>query len=144
MACVRANRWLVAGLVMLWATALSVGSVVSAEKEKSDKSDKKAGVTADAKKSRKDEGEKKPGGRLPPHFGDVVNAQQREKIYQIQGEYAAKLAAARKQLADVQKELNDKIDALLTPEQRKKIDQLKEAAAAKRGDAKAESKKAEK
>jgi len=69
-----------------------------------------------------------PRGRLPAYFGDVVSKEQREKIYAIQQEYTAKLAELRRQLDELTKERDAKIESLLTPEQRKKIADLKAAA----------------
>jgi hypothetical protein len=75
---------------------------------------------------------KKFRGRLPAHFGRVVSQQQRQAIYKIQEEYWPKISALKEQLAALTNERDEKVRALLTPEQAKKIDELKAAAAAKR------------
>jgi hypothetical protein len=60
--------------------------------------------------------------RLPPHFAKVVNEAQRKQIYVIQEEYQAKLDTLEAQIKLLKKERNDKIAAVLTPDQRKKIE----------------------
>jgi hypothetical protein len=75
---------------------------------------------------------KKPVGksyhRLPAHYGSVVNEKQRKEIYKIQEEYQPKIEALKKQLDALKKERDEKISAVLTEEQRKRLKQ----AAAKR------------
>jgi len=72
------------------------------------------------------------GHRLPAYYKDVVTQEQREAIYRIQEEYGAKIAEAKARMADLQQQQAAKIEALLKPEQKQKIDQLRAAAAAKR------------
>ena len=69
---------------------------------------------------------------MPAYYGKVVDKKQRQTIYKIQEEYAPKIAALKAQLAAIVKERNDQIAAVLTPEQQKKVDDLKAAAKAKR------------
>ena len=71
-------------------------------------------------------------GRLPNYYRLVVDQKQREAIYEIQEEYAPKIAALKAQLAAITKERDEKIEAALTPEQLKKIEEAKAAAKAKR------------
>ncbi|HLA86231.1 MAG TPA: hypothetical protein VJL29_15695 [Thermoguttaceae bacterium] len=71
-------------------------------------------------------------GRLPAHFRTVVTDEQRQKIYAVQQEYDPRIRKLREQLKTLTAERNAKIDALLTPEQRKKIADLKAAAKEKR------------
>jgi Spy/CpxP family protein refolding chaperone len=61
-------------------------------------------------------------GRLPAHYAPVVTSEQREKIYDIQEEYKAKIDPLEAQVKALTKERDDKIAAVLTPEQRKKIE----------------------
>lgn len=70
-------------------------------------------------------------GRLPPHYSAVVTHEQREKMYGIAAQYAPKLAALRAELATVLKEETDKLDALLTPEQKHTLEQFKATTGAK-------------
>ncbi len=67
-------------------------------------------------------------GRLPPYFGAVVTPELREKIYAIQAEYDPKISELRKEIEALTNARDEKIYALLTPEQRKKIEELKAAA----------------
>ncbi len=71
-------------------------------------------------------------GRLPDYFRTVVTEEQRQKIYAIQREYGPEIRKLKAQLKALTDDRNAKIDALLTPEQRKQIAELKKAAKAKR------------
>jgi hypothetical protein len=64
----------------------------------------------------------RPRGRLPKHYADVVTEKQREDIYKIQEEYKPKLEALQAQLDAMNKEMNEKIKTVLTPEQKKKVE----------------------
>ena len=75
---------------------------------------------------------KKPGGRLPAYYNEVVDQQQREKIYAIQQECKPQIDALKAQLAALMKERDEKIAAVLTPEQKKKVEQLRQEAKARR------------
>lgn len=75
---------------------------------------------------------KKFRGRLPNYYRYVVTPQQRETIYKIQAEYAPKIDALRAELEALIDERDEKVAAVLTPQQRKKVEQLKAAAKAKR------------
>lgn len=75
---------------------------------------------------------KKARGRLPNYYRLVVDQKQREAIYTIQQEYAEKIATLKAQLNAMTKERNEKVAALLTPEQRQKVEQLAAEAKAKR------------
>lgn len=75
---------------------------------------------------------KKPRGRLPSFYRHVVTAEQREQIYAIQAEYRDKIAALRAQLKAITNERNEKIAAVITPEQLKRIKALRAKARAKR------------
>jgi hypothetical protein len=74
--------------------------------------------------------------RLPNHYADVVNEKQRDEIYKIQGEYKPKIDALKAQLDALNKEMKEKISAVLTADQKKKIEDA--AAAAKEKPAKEE------
>ncbi len=70
--------------------------------------------------------------RLPPYYTRVVDDKQREQIYAIQRECAPSIEALKTQLAALVKQRNDKIEGVLTPEQRKEVERLREEAKAKR------------
>ena len=97
--------------------------VLSAEDKASAKSTIKKKEKAKAKKGRH---------RLPHYFRDVVDDEQREKIYKIQDEYRPKIETLRAELQALLKERNEKIEALLTPEQKRQIAQARAEAKAKR------------
>jgi len=75
---------------------------------------------------------KKFKGRLPAYYGTVVDDKQRQAIYDIQEEYAPKIAELKAQLEALMKERDEKVEAVLTPEQLQKIEEAKAAAKAKR------------
>ena len=71
-------------------------------------------------------------GRLPAYYGRVVDEEQREKIYAIQRQYAPKIDALKTELAALTAERDEKVAAVLTPEQLQTVDKLKAEAKAKR------------
>jgi len=75
---------------------------------------------------------KKPHGKLPAYYAKVVTPEQREQIIKIQKEYQPKIDALQAQLKALINERNEKIEALLTPEQKKQIEEATAAARAKR------------
>jgi hypothetical protein len=75
---------------------------------------------------------KKAKGRLPPYYAGVVSDQQRQAIYAIQEKYGAQIAALQEQLAALTRQRDAEIEGVLTAEQRAKVRELQEAAAAKR------------
>jgi hypothetical protein len=70
-------------------------------------------------------------GRLPNYYTEVVTEKQREEIYKIQEEYKPKIDAAKAQREALTKEQNEKISAVLTADQKKKIEDAAAAAKAK-------------
>jgi hypothetical protein len=75
---------------------------------------------------------KKFHGRLPAYYTQVVDDKQRQEIYAIQEQYHAKISALKAQLEAVTNERDDRIAAVLTAQQRKKIDSLRAAGKQKR------------
>ncbi|MCI0358680.1 MAG: hypothetical protein L0211_09375 [Planctomycetaceae bacterium] len=82
-------------------------------------------------------------GRLPAYYADVVSAEQKEKIYAIQAKYDDQIKELNEQLAAVAKKLNDEIEAVLTAEQKAKIDAARQEAVAKKKKKSDDKKKAE-
>ncbi|RIK84167.1 MAG: hypothetical protein DCC68_01915 [Planctomycetota bacterium] len=74
----------------------------------------------------------KPKGRLPAHYGKLVDAGQKEKIYALQSEFAAKKEALQKQLDAIEAEETAAIEAVLTPAQKEKLAALQAQAKAAR------------
>lgn len=64
-------------------------------------------------------------GRLPPHFGQVVNEEQRQRIYAIQREYAARIDVLKAQLEAIEAERDARVYSVLTPPQRQRVEMLK-------------------
>ena len=87
---------------------------------------------ATEEKSEKKAKSKRAVHRLPNYFGQIVTEEQKVEIYKIQDEYAPKVQEYREKLAGVLKERNAKIHAVLTPEQKEKLEQMKQEAIAKR------------
>ena len=75
---------------------------------------------------------KKFRGRLPAYYGPVVDEEQRQAIYDIQREYHPQIAALKAQLEALIQQRDEKVEAVLTPEQLEKVEAAKAAAAAKR------------
>jgi hypothetical protein len=69
-------------------------------------------------------------GRLPNYYANVVTEQQKDEIYKIQEEYKPKIDAAKAQLDALKKELNEKISAVLTADQKKKVEEAEAVAKA--------------
>jgi hypothetical protein len=76
-------------------------------------------------KKAKREKSAKPKGRLPNYFSGVVTDEQRDKIYAIQSESEPKINELKRELEALTKARDEKINALLTPEQKKKIEDRK-------------------
>jgi len=75
---------------------------------------------------------KKFRGRLPNFYRLVVDQKQRQTIYKIQAEYAPKIADLKAQLDALTKQRDQRVAAVLTPQQRKRVEGFKAAAKAKR------------
>jgi hypothetical protein len=68
-------------------------------------------------------------GPLPNLFGKIaVNDQQREQLYHIQDEYAAKIDALQQQIKALLQERDAKMEAVLTPGQKLRLAELREEA----------------
>jgi Spy/CpxP family protein refolding chaperone len=74
----------------------------------------------------------KPRGRLPAYYAQVVTPQQREKIYSVQQSYADRIEALQAQLKELQSKMQAEVQAVLTPEQLKKVEELTAEAKVKR------------
>ncbi len=55
------------------------------------------------KAAAKGEKKEKSAGRLPPHYGEVVSKEQREKIYLVQAKYADQIEKLRDQIETLEK-----------------------------------------
>jgi Spy/CpxP family protein refolding chaperone len=75
---------------------------------------------------------KKFSRRLPLYYGQVVTSEQREKIYQIQQSYFGLIEFLTLRIEKLMAERDTQIEAILTPEQKEKVETLKKEAAEKR------------
>jgi hypothetical protein len=97
----------------------------------------KAGSKADAKAADKSDAKAakqraKPRGRLPAYYNQVIDGQQREKIYAIQQQYEPQIAKLKSELQALQDKLDAEVEGVLTPEQLTKVKDLTEAGKQKR------------
>lgn len=99
------------------------------EAPKGDKAKANAADTADSKPAKQ---RAKPRGRLPAYYNQVVDGQQREKIYAIQQQYEPKISALKAELQALQDKLDAEVEGVLTAEQREKVKSLTDAAKQKR------------
>lgn len=68
-------------------------------------------------------------GPLPTYFGKIgVSDEQREKLYDVQEEYEARLEELRQQLKALVRERDAKLESLLTPGQKLRLKELREEA----------------
>ena len=96
-----------------------------------------------AKAQQKQAKKKQVKGRLPPHYGQIVDEGQRQRIYRIQAGYNPKIEALQAELDVLVEQRDAEIRAVLSPEQQRRLDaRIAEAQAAKA--AKAEKKADEK
>lgn len=71
-------------------------------------------------------------GRLPSHFSEVVSAEQREKIYEIQAKYLAQINKLQDEISQLEAGREKEVRGVLSEEQLVKVRQLQEEARAKR------------
>ncbi len=77
------------------------------------------------------------GDHLPLYYKGVVTDDQKKQIYAIQDEYQPKLNALKEQLKTLTAERDAKLDALLTADQKTKVEAKRAEAQAKRAEARA-------
>jgi hypothetical protein len=80
--------------------------------------------------------------RLPNYYGHVVSEKQRKEIYEIQREYFPKIEALKAELAALTAERDEKVAAVLSPEQLKQVEKFRAEAESKRKGGKAGKEKA--
>jgi hypothetical protein len=124
---------------LAWAVSIPTGLATGQERAKKPAAEKKAAQKKPAIEKAPQEKDE-PAGRLPPYYKDVVDDAQRDKIYAIQGEYAARLERLRQQLDALEEERDQRIEAVLTPQQRAKVEAAREEAQAERKAKKAKEK----
>jgi len=101
--------------------------------------------SAQEKKADAEKGKKAAAGRLPNNFGQVgLSDEQKNKIYAVQAKYNGEIDKLEAQIAQITMQRDTEIQAVLTAEQKTKLNDLRDAAkkktdtgkAAKEGDAK--------
>ena len=107
------------------------GATASAAAQPGAESDKPA-ASGSAEKGKK---RTEPKGRLPTYFGEVVDAQQRERIYEIQARYNAEIKKMQEQMHELETTRDKEVQSVLTAEQHAKVAQLQETAKTKRSEA---------
>jgi hypothetical protein len=107
-------------------------SIALAQQDASKSSSKTDAKAADKSDTKTAKPRAKPRGRLPAYYSQVVNGQQREKIYSIQQQYEPKITALKAELQAVQDKMNAEVEAVLTPDQLANVKKLNEDAKAKR------------
>ncbi|MBN1910186.1 MAG: hypothetical protein JW818_10635 [Pirellulales bacterium] len=109
------------GLALMIGLTMATSPTVGKEPAKGKKA-----AAAKAKKERANH------GRLPAYFSKIADEELRAKIYEIQKEYNPKMRELQQQLTKLREERDAKIMALLTPEQKKQLEELRAAAKAKK------------
>ena len=99
------------GRLLCWATFVSLAVGFAAVEQRA------FGEEPPVKKARRVH------GRLPAHYAGVVNEEQREEIYKLQEEYKPKINVMQAQLDALKQALDEKISAVLTAEQKKRVEQ---------------------
>lgn len=64
--------------------------------------------------------------RLPAYYNDLVTPGQRARIYQIQDEYETQIEQLKQQLREVVSQRDAEVEAVLEPEQRELLTEVKE------------------
>ncbi|MCH7686793.1 MAG: hypothetical protein IH899_08950 [Planctomycetes bacterium] len=71
--------------------------------------------------------------RVPNYYGQIGLAKkQREKIYEIQEEYFNEISALEEKIEELKQKRDTEVYGVLSDQQKKRLDQLREAAAKKR------------
>lgn len=88
-----------------------------------------AAAKSPATKTEKKAGGVSKGQRLPASFGKLgLSGEQREKVYAVQSTYSSRIEQLKLELQKVTDERDQQIEALLTPNQKIQLKELREAA----------------
>lgn len=84
-------------------------------------------AAATARSSSKDDTKKevaKPSGRLPKNWGKLgLTAEQKQRIYEIQGKHHEQISALEGEIAKRRRDLDEEMRSVLTPDQVEKLKQ---------------------
>ena len=81
--------------------------------------------------------------RMPAHFNKVINEEQRPKIIAVLKDHGPKIQQLRAELASLIEKRDEALLKVLTPTQRRQLEELRAEASAKRAAASADGEKAE-
>lgn len=114
-----AGSTLLALAILAHSGYLSAAAEDGAKKSRSQKQNDSASKTATKKKAR---------GRLPNFYGKIgLSKTQRQEIYDIQAKFRAQIEELEKKLAQLREQQDKELQAVLTQEQKKALDQLQKA-----------------
>lgn len=83
-------------------------------------------------------------GRVPAYFAQIgLSKDQRAKVLEVQSSYAEKIDALRKQIADLEAKRDVDVRGVLSDDQKKKLDELVDAAKKKAAESRTKGKPAE-
>jgi hypothetical protein len=89
-----------------------------------DKSDTKKSKTPAADSTTKSD-DSKPKGRFPNNWGKLgLTAAQKDKVYSIEGSYAAKIEEMQKAIGELESKRDAEMHGVLTADQQKQLDAL--------------------
>jgi hypothetical protein len=130
----RGILWILSFGIVGASLAVANQPAVGKEKAEAKKVETKAAETKSetVKTEKKKDTVKKSANRLPPHYGDVVTEDQRDKIATVYAKFNTKLAKLKAQIEEVSAERDNELEQLLTAEQKEKLAKIKEEAKAKR------------
>ncbi|MFM7845595.1 MAG: hypothetical protein ACKPEY_15355 [Planctomycetota bacterium] len=134
MTSARIRGWLSALLLVVTASVVDFSGVARGEEEGRSSGGGKGSRTAAAKMDGEEvkRAKSEPRGRLPAFYGDLVDAKQREAIYAIQARHTAQLKTLREQIAALETKADEEMEAVLSDEQRKKLERWRAESKAKR------------
>jgi Spy/CpxP family protein refolding chaperone len=108
----------VAGIALSLGSQFSVESTIGQQK-----------ATKDAEKATPAKVASKPRGRLPQYYGQIgLSDKQRQQIYDVQANYKKQIDELQKQIDALKAKEDAEVVAVLTPEQKKNLDELLAAA----------------
>ncbi len=80
-------------------------------------------------------------GRVPAYFAQIgLSKEQRAKVIDVQNSYSDKIDALRKQIAELEGKRDTDVRGVLTDEQKKKLDELVDAAKKKASESRSKGK----
>jgi Spy/CpxP family protein refolding chaperone len=120
-------------LTLAGARAADRPAVKSGERVTAGQTQFTAALQKSKSKSTKTKKARKYRGRLPNYYGRIgLSDKQRKKIYSIQISYHEQILALEKQLKELRTKQSTEIEAVLTSDQKKKLNDQLEAARKKR------------